>query len=287
MVLTMERTKLSGLFQGKPAEWMDAAGKELTLWSAVVERAGLWVEGSVPLRTSMERMLGDWVNYCMFFYRKENTQHNNLRRKWIDNSAISSINSDQSWACNDLMLHLYPCEKNLFIPQLSSIFRSNSKPYDSSDLTNNQRLVAMQYRVPQCILMDMVCVSSFLYLPLSSKLYINVSGPCQSHAISRISFHLLFCLILFSWIWPFIVYQTIRTNKSENQFLFDLNLPALTIESIVIIYFSFLKMSVWCCDGNCVFFLSKIYLCNFIFRVWPLLLKLKTWYLLRYYKPFY
>lgn len=59
MVLTIERTKLSGLFQGKPAEWMDAAGKELTLWSAVVERAGLWVEGSVPLRTSMERMLGD------------------------------------------------------------------------------------------------------------------------------------------------------------------------------------------------------------------------------------
>ncbi len=59
IMLTMERTKLSGLFQGKPTEWMDAAGKELTLWSAVVERAGLWVEGSVPLRTSMERMLGD------------------------------------------------------------------------------------------------------------------------------------------------------------------------------------------------------------------------------------
>lgn len=55
----MVRAPFQGLHQGKPAEWMDATGKEVTLWSAVVERAGLWVEGSVPLRTSMERPLSD------------------------------------------------------------------------------------------------------------------------------------------------------------------------------------------------------------------------------------
>ncbi|EFX89823.1 CG33555-PC-like protein [Daphnia pulex] len=49
----------TGLFQGKPVEWMDASGKEVTLWQSVVERAGLWVEGSVPLRTAMERPSGE------------------------------------------------------------------------------------------------------------------------------------------------------------------------------------------------------------------------------------
>jgi hypothetical protein len=39
---------------------MDASGKEVTLWQSVVERAGLWVEGSVPLRTAMERPSGEW-----------------------------------------------------------------------------------------------------------------------------------------------------------------------------------------------------------------------------------
>lgn len=47
-----------GLFQGRPVEWMDASGKEITLWQSVIERAGLWVEGSVPLRTAMERPSG-------------------------------------------------------------------------------------------------------------------------------------------------------------------------------------------------------------------------------------
>lgn len=48
-----------GLCQGKPVEWMDAIGKEVTLWQSVVERAGLWVEGSLPLRISMERPVGE------------------------------------------------------------------------------------------------------------------------------------------------------------------------------------------------------------------------------------
>ena len=48
-----------GVFQGKAVDWMDAAGKEVTLWQSVVERAGLWVEGSLPLRISMERPVGE------------------------------------------------------------------------------------------------------------------------------------------------------------------------------------------------------------------------------------
>ena len=47
------------MYQGKPVDWMDAGGKEVTLWQSVVERAGLWVEGSVPLRTAMERPSGE------------------------------------------------------------------------------------------------------------------------------------------------------------------------------------------------------------------------------------
>jgi len=49
----------TGAIQGKLVEWMDATGKEVTLWQSVVERAGLWVEGSLPLRTSMERPTAD------------------------------------------------------------------------------------------------------------------------------------------------------------------------------------------------------------------------------------
>lgn len=50
---------VTGLCQGKPVEWMDATGKEVTLWQNVVERAGLWVEGSLPLRISVERPVGE------------------------------------------------------------------------------------------------------------------------------------------------------------------------------------------------------------------------------------
>merc|ERR1740128_576629 len=49
----------TGLCHGKPVEWMDAMGIEVTLWQSVVERAGLWVEGSLPLRISMERPVGE------------------------------------------------------------------------------------------------------------------------------------------------------------------------------------------------------------------------------------
>ena len=49
----------TGMFQGKPVEWMDAVGKEVALWQSVIERSGLWFEGSLPLRTAMERPVGE------------------------------------------------------------------------------------------------------------------------------------------------------------------------------------------------------------------------------------
>ena len=51
-----------GLYQGKPVDWMDAAGKEVTLWQSVIERSGLWFEGSLPLRTSMEQPIIEWID---------------------------------------------------------------------------------------------------------------------------------------------------------------------------------------------------------------------------------
>ncbi|XP_043203151.1 synaptotagmin-like protein 4 [Amphibalanus amphitrite] len=45
----------SGKQLGKPVDWMDAAGQERALWEQLIERPGYWVEGSVPLRFSMER----------------------------------------------------------------------------------------------------------------------------------------------------------------------------------------------------------------------------------------
>lgn len=49
-----------GTHQGRPADWMDAVGKEVTLWQNVIERAGLWFEGSLPLRHAIEEPVGEW-----------------------------------------------------------------------------------------------------------------------------------------------------------------------------------------------------------------------------------
>ena len=57
--LTVSCSMRAALYQGKPAEWMDAVGKEVTLWQNVIERAGLWFEGSLPLRTTMEEPVGE------------------------------------------------------------------------------------------------------------------------------------------------------------------------------------------------------------------------------------
>lgn len=49
----------TGTHQGRPADWMDAVGKEVTLWQNVIERAGLWFEGSLPLRHAIEEPVGE------------------------------------------------------------------------------------------------------------------------------------------------------------------------------------------------------------------------------------
>jgi len=45
----------AALHQGRPVDWMDAAGQEVTLWEQMLERPGFWVEGSVPLRATLDR----------------------------------------------------------------------------------------------------------------------------------------------------------------------------------------------------------------------------------------
>ena len=49
------RAVYTGKQLGKQVDWMDAAGQERALWEQMIERPGYWVEGSVPLRFSMER----------------------------------------------------------------------------------------------------------------------------------------------------------------------------------------------------------------------------------------
>lgn len=44
----------TGKHYGKPVEWIDATGKELQLWQSMLERPNLWVEGSVPLRSTLD-----------------------------------------------------------------------------------------------------------------------------------------------------------------------------------------------------------------------------------------
>nr|CAD7204035.1 unnamed protein product [Timema douglasi] len=39
---------------GKPVDWMDATGKEMTLWQSMLARPNFWVEGCLMLRPSLE-----------------------------------------------------------------------------------------------------------------------------------------------------------------------------------------------------------------------------------------
>ncbi|CAH1728104.1 unnamed protein product [Chironomus riparius] len=48
----------TGKHYGRPAEWNDANGKELTLWQAMINRPNFWVEGCLALRSSLENRLG-------------------------------------------------------------------------------------------------------------------------------------------------------------------------------------------------------------------------------------
>uniref|UniRef100_A0A1B6J463 C2 domain-containing protein n=1 Tax=Homalodisca liturata TaxID=320908 RepID=A0A1B6J463_9HEMI len=44
----------SGKHNGKAVDWMDASGKETTLWQRMLERPNLWVESCLPLRPSLD-----------------------------------------------------------------------------------------------------------------------------------------------------------------------------------------------------------------------------------------
>jgi hypothetical protein len=45
---------LLGKHYGKSVDWMDATGKELTLWKSMLERPNFWVEGCLSLRPSLD-----------------------------------------------------------------------------------------------------------------------------------------------------------------------------------------------------------------------------------------
>jgi len=39
---------------GKAVDWMDASGKEMSLWQMMLERPNFWVEGSLTLRPTLD-----------------------------------------------------------------------------------------------------------------------------------------------------------------------------------------------------------------------------------------
>jgi len=45
---------LTGRSYGRQVEWMDATGKELSLWQNMLDRPNFWVEGSLVLRSSLD-----------------------------------------------------------------------------------------------------------------------------------------------------------------------------------------------------------------------------------------
>lgn len=44
----------TGKHGGRPTTWMDATGKEVTLWQQMLDRPNFWVEGSISLRAALE-----------------------------------------------------------------------------------------------------------------------------------------------------------------------------------------------------------------------------------------
>lgn len=48
---------IAGKHYGKPVDWMDAKGKELSLWKSMLERPNFWVEASLSLRPSLDLRL--------------------------------------------------------------------------------------------------------------------------------------------------------------------------------------------------------------------------------------
>ncbi|XP_052808744.1 uncharacterized protein LOC128237352 isoform X2 [Mya arenaria] len=45
----------SGMSQGKPVDWMDARGEEMSIWQAMLDRPNLWIDGALILRPNMDK----------------------------------------------------------------------------------------------------------------------------------------------------------------------------------------------------------------------------------------
>ena len=45
---------LPGKHNGRSSSWMDAVGKEVTLWQQMLDRPNFWVEASVSLRQVLD-----------------------------------------------------------------------------------------------------------------------------------------------------------------------------------------------------------------------------------------
>lgn len=47
-------TAFLGKHNGRPVDWMDSTGKELSLWQNMINRPNFWVEGALVLRPSLD-----------------------------------------------------------------------------------------------------------------------------------------------------------------------------------------------------------------------------------------
>ena len=43
-----------GTSGGRPVDWMDSQGEEVTIWKSMLERPNVWIDGTLILRPSME-----------------------------------------------------------------------------------------------------------------------------------------------------------------------------------------------------------------------------------------
>ena len=44
----------TGMYGGKSSSWMDATGKEVTMWKKMLDRPNFWTPGLVTLRSTIE-----------------------------------------------------------------------------------------------------------------------------------------------------------------------------------------------------------------------------------------
>ena len=55
LCLLYHNSLFAGLSQGRPVDWMDARGEEMTMWQAMLDRPNIWIDGTLILRPNMEK----------------------------------------------------------------------------------------------------------------------------------------------------------------------------------------------------------------------------------------